>query len=1198
MYLRFVTACGGNRFGYTCDKQCSTTDTDDKCITFLFCLAHPFGCRCNTGFKGLKCDKDCSSDTFGASCLQPCHCKSGQCDRFTGSCEGSDTCEDGWTGDSCQECDGNSFGPQCSQDCHCTKEACNVESGLCKTGGCLAQWVDQYPPYSCQTGLTNITYIKKNPGIEVPFTCTAVEGPGGDLNDFGIYLSRNPDDLENNNISAQEGSDEGMTKTQTFLVKDVEDGDEFYCQLRKESTRQASLGSVVADVYELPKLSSPPVNESVNGTSITISWSAWNEKTDAGDPPVIGYIPYYKKLEGNLWISSNMTSADTLMFTANGLDPETSYSFSVSAVRDGKGGEGPKSEELNVSTICDVPPGPQNANTRILGERQELVEVFWELPTETITCSSGITEFTIYYTSSETKITSVKAEPAARSYILHDLTVGMSYTIYVTLSTSGGESDESNHAEHLVPDLPTLTDAPLLTNATCTSITMVWDKWTEEKDNGTPPISHYIPYHRVNESSAWVSGEEVDHIDTYDKYQFTFESLTEEWSYEFCVVAVREGYGGEGDKNNVISGNTTACPVDQPSSVGLIVGSSIGGIFFIILIVLLVVFGSTKRQRKKRPEVYQKSGEINQTYIADQESDTEDDNDEAVYTNLEKPVPIPVVELERYLQNCGRFATLEQQFSLLNPEKQFNSNVGEKEENKPKNRFKNMIAYDHSRVVLEIINDDPYSDYYNANYIRNAEGKVAFVASQGPNKASVDDFWRMVLMVNVRNIVMLTNVVEGGKDRCFQYWPSVVGETKWFGNIGVTWEKEEQFGDYDIRHLHLQLGNDSFEVTNWHFRTWPDKDVPHQTTPLIEFCNKVKTFQEKREVPLLVHCSAGVGRTGTFIALYSLTDVVKKGENIDIYGFVEQMREDRINMVQKESQYKFLHECLLEVFLTGDTKIPVGTMPSLDVSAENIKNQFQLLAKLNRRGPKPHVPTPEESEKMRYPDITPVDKKLPFLGSPGKTSSTSFINACLVTSYRMKDAFIATQSPLPNTTEDFWRLVYDWRSPLIIMLNQLDTKDKTCCKYWPDSDSSEFGYMTVKLIDKQTAEYYIHRQFDVKHALSQGTILVHQLQLTFWDTKTLKGIIDFINDVNKLQKDFSLAAPTVIHCKNGVGRTGVFLTVASELDRLHTEGNFDIFNTVRRLRGSHPYLVHTQEDYQLCHQLLKLECPESQYANI
>ncbi|KAJ8040868.1 hypothetical protein HOLleu_15294 [Holothuria leucospilota] len=104
---------------------------------------------------------------------------------------------------------------------------------------------------------------------------------------------------------------------------------------------------------ELPRLSSPPVNESVNGTSITISWSAWNENNDAGDPPVIGYIPYYRKIDGNLWIRNKMTSADTLMFTANGLDPETSTSFRVSAVRDGEGGEGPKSEELNVTTICD-----------------------------------------------------------------------------------------------------------------------------------------------------------------------------------------------------------------------------------------------------------------------------------------------------------------------------------------------------------------------------------------------------------------------------------------------------------------------------------------------------------------------------------------------------------------------------------------------------------------------------------------------------------------------------------------------------------------------------------------------------------------------------------------------------------------------------------------------------------------------------
>ncbi|KAJ8040914.1 Receptor-type tyrosine-protein phosphatase alpha [Holothuria leucospilota] len=1115
-----LTACGGNRYGHTCEIKCSSDDSAEKCEGHQFCLVHPYGCRCNTGWKGLACNKGCDQNSFGASCLQSCHCVSNRCDRYRGTCTGSNTrCKTGWTGDNCQECVGNFFGTNCSLECHCKKDKCNIETGLCKPGGCLPQWVDLYPPYSCQTGLQNITYptLKVNRGASAKVICTAVKGLEGDLTNLDLVLSREEDNLQHSNITIGKSEEDGSTKLRYFTVANVQRGDMFYCQLRdRNGSKLAVLGhNDFFDVYDLPELKNPPTNLSIGSSSVIIKWLAWDNTKDTGDPPVVGYLPYYKRTEEDDWLPGSKLSSETLMYTFNRLDPDTNYSFSVAAIRDGDGGEGPKSPQLNVSTICKVPPSPENLKTET---ENNLVKISWQIPpSNDLGCNSGIIKFTISYFSSGTEIASLDViDPAATMFILHNLTDTVSYTFYMTLTTAGGESDKSDEVQH----------------------------------NG----------HSAGEL--------------------------------------------------------------QKDSPGLVIAVSLFSVLFVVMLVALVVILLLKRRRMDSSPhtttvLYEKPGPQNSAYrptsgmpapfpeedVEGEDEEEEQDDDQVLYTNIEKPVSILIAGLEKHLRDCesSKTSNLEQQFLLLNGGKQFDNLVGTKEENKAKNRFKNMIAYDHSRVVLPLIDGNPYSDYYNANYIKNLDGEIAFIASQGPNKASVDDFWRMVLMADVHHIVMLTNLIEGGKNRCIQYWPLAAGKTKRFSKIDVKFEKEEQFADYDIRELNVEMGEQSHKVTNWHFKTWPDKNIPDQPPPLIEFTNKVKSLQETCSGPLLVHCSAGVGRTGTFIALYSLTDAMKHSDRIDVYGFVEQMRQNRIRMVQTGLQYKFLHECLLEVFLTGDTKIPLDTMERIDFGAERDKlnEQFKMLAKLDQRSAKPHSFCKEEYKKSRYPTIFPVDKKRPFLQSPGKASSSSYINACIVPSYKKKNAFIATQSPLPNTVEDFWRLVYDWNCPLIVMLNQLDPRDKTCCKYWPESGSSQFGHMTVKLKDQQNTKFYsTFRQFDITHSYDQKARSVFQLQLKSWDTRKLRDIISLIKDMEKLQQNCSMVTPIIVHCINGVGRTGVLIAVKSEMERFSAEGNFDVFTTVRKLRGSNLSMVYTEEDYYICHQLLKLEFPESQYANM
>ncbi|XP_071854830.1 receptor-type tyrosine-protein phosphatase F-like isoform X2 [Apostichopus japonicus] len=1176
--------CGGNRYGDTCEKQCSSTDASEKCA--------------------------CDPGTYGASCLQTCgNCQSDACDRYTGSCTGSSSCEVGWTGNSCQECEGARFGKKCAEDCHCSKEYCNQVTGECSEH-CNSEWVELYPPNLCQIGIIDAAYTRKNPGVTVPVTCIAAKGPNpSDIINLNFVLSRHHENLDDNGISGEEFFGNATTRTAPFIVDDVTDGQTLYCQLRKDGKKYA-VYNITIDVFDLPVLKSVPKKGSITNSTVTISWSAWDEENEDGDPPVIGYTPYYKLESEQDWsIQDTSTSIKALNFTFTALTPDERYSFSVAAVREGEMGEGPKSPMLNATTICAVPlSGPREVQATVTGESQENVEITWQVPSdEQVNCGSGVSIFTIYYSSKEVEPndegTKNIQEPDATSHIFENLMVGKAYTFQMTLTTAGGDSPFSDEVTHLLPILPALSSAPELGASSCDRVNITWRRWKEGLDVGTPPICGYIPYHKLTANLSWTANEMVPHQG--ENLWFEFVNLTEVSNYMFAIAVVREGLEGKGDLGTNLFHETPPC--ETGPSAGFIVGSTIGALLLIVLLVLLVIYLWRKSKSDKGMNDSQaartKFGTSSSAFKPDVEPVTvitEADEDD-LYINIEKPVPILVTNLETYMKNCeeSKSNTLEQQFQGFNKGKQFDSEVGEEDDNRQKNRFKNMIAYDHSRVILEKLEGDPHSDYYNANYIKNAEEFNAFIACQGPNTASIDDFWRMVIQEKVLNIVMLTNLIEKGKERCKQYWPKAVGDTKKFATCEVKWESTENFADYEIRSLTVTFGNEQRKVRNWHYRTWPDMDVPQQATPLIGFAKKVKLQQSASTGPLVVHCSAGVGRTGTFIALSTLMDTIHNKDRIDIYGFVEKMRENRIMMVQTALQFKFLHTCLLEVYLTGETEITLGNISSFDADEklQQLDKEFKLLSKLDKMSKTAHKATKEQAQKCRFPTMIPVEKRSPILQCMSKFGSNNFINACFASSFVMKDAFIATQSPLPNTTEDFWRLVYDWKCPLIAMLNQLDPKDESCCQYWPDSGSAEYGYLMVELKDEQDMGFYEYRVFELTHSYDKKNFTIHHLMLKAWNEGS--DVLQLMKQIEILEEKYNLEGPKVVHCRNGVGHTGVLLAVKSEMERITVENKLNVFNSVRMLRSSNHSLVLTKEDYILCHQLLKMANPaEPEYANI
>ncbi|XP_055303935.1 tyrosine-protein phosphatase 10D-like isoform X5 [Sitodiplosis mosellana] len=241
--------------------------------------------------------------------------------------------------------------------------------------------------------------------------------------------------------------------------------------------------------------------------------------------------------------------------------------------------------------------------------------------------------------------------------------------------------------------------------------------------------------------------------------------------------------------------------------------------------------------------------------------------------------------------------------------------------NRPKNRFTNILPYDHSRFKLQPVDDDEGSDYINANYVPGHNSPREFIVTQGPLHSTRDDFWRMCWESNSRSIVMLTRCHEKGREKCDQYWP-LDTDPLYYGDIRVQMLNNSHYPDWIITELLVSRGNEQRTIRHFHFITWPDFGVvPPQT--LVRFVRAFRDRIKADQRPVVVHCSAGVGRSGTFIALDRLLQQIKVCEYVDIFNIVYTMRKERVWMVQTESQYICIYQCLLTVLEGKENTSPV-----------------------------------------------------------------------------------------------------------------------------------------------------------------------------------------------------------------------------------------------------------------------------------
>uniref|UniRef100_A0A8C2GI05 Receptor-type tyrosine-protein phosphatase C n=1 Tax=Cyprinus carpio TaxID=7962 RepID=A0A8C2GI05_CYPCA len=540
-----------------------------------------------------------------------------------------------------------------------------------------------------------------------------------------------------------------------------------------------------------------------------------------------------------------------------------------------------------------------------------------------------------------------------------------------------------------------------------------------------------------------------------------------------------------------------------------------------------------------------------------------------------------------------------------------------KQENQSKNRYVDILPYDYNRVTLSAGGED---DYINASFI---EIFFCWTCFPGPKDETVCDFWQMVWEQKSSIIVMVTRCEEGNKIKCAQYWPSVDRETEIFDDFVVKIRSEQHCPDYIIRHLILNNREKASEreVTHIQFISWPDHGVPGDPSLLLKLRRRVNSFKNFFSGPIVIHCSAGVGRTGTYIGIDAMIESLEAEGRVDIYGYVAKLRRQRCLMVQVEAQYILIHTALIEHTMFGETEVSLSefhsvlnTLRQKDGSDPSLlEMEFQKLPKFKKWRTINTGSSEDNKKKNRCSDVIPYDYnrvlfRLDLEGnqtsdpedeedysSDEEEESNEYINASFISGYWCQKSLIAAQGPLPNTTGEFLLMLYQQQTKTLVMLTdcQEDGNDYSS-QYWGD-EKKTFGDMEIEVKKTESFPTYVRRRLEIKSTKKTDVLEVDQYQFLKWRGQELpenaQELIEMIRVIrengNYDNSRMNRNIPMVVHCNNGSSRTGIFCALWNLLDSAYTEKLVDVFQVVKNLRKERQGIVETTEQYQFLYAALE-----------
>nr|XP_039255677.1 receptor-type tyrosine-protein phosphatase epsilon-like [Styela clava] len=662
-------------------------------------------------------------------------------------------------------------------------------------------------------------------------------------------------------------------------------------------------------------------------------------------------------------------------------------------------------------------------------------------------------------------------------------------------------------------------------------------------------------------------------------------SLDKETNYGFFTVTSTPNDNGDVMyKSSKMSMLQNSKQEPRNSELTWIVAVVIGVIVFICLLLLAVLL-LRRRQDKAPPETESmpmerivQSAEPTYANLTMESKELRSDTD----------IPLQRLEIVYNSMKLNNNAEFEKEFQKLKTDAKgstHSTDVGSASSIAAKNRYKNILPYDNTRVKLSGNGD---VSYINACYIQGFNEPRKFIATQGPLPNTVDDFWRMIVEQRCNVIVMLTKCFEKGKKKCEKYWPEQ-GETKQYGKVVVHNIAEAVFGSYINRTLRVKNGQKSEEIVqHYQLLKWPDHGVPMTTSSFFRTYSAVSECMERSTGPTVVHCSAGAGRTGTFIAYDYLSAERERLNRVDVYNCVINMRQQRVDMVQNCDQYIFIHKLLLESYLLGITDSGPDSFHATSgypKEERDINDEFRRLSTVDPMKNKTYGSSFKSGNRNK--NILPYERNRVKINPLNDEIDVPYVNASYIESYDDSYAIIAAQGPVSASVENFWRSVFDNDVSIIIMLTDCKENNKEqCVQYWPDGVEKTLQLQNVSVVfDEEHIKNGITCR-DLRVSLEGEIKQVMQYQYKGWSVSNCPsdptGVLDLINIMTDRVRSLNNAT-VIVHCSDGAGRTGTFCAIVNLIERLKCENKIDVFREAKDLRDSRAGMIQTLDQYKFCY---------------
>ncbi|XP_068250948.1 receptor-type tyrosine-protein phosphatase S-like isoform X3 [Palaemon carinicauda] len=728
----------------------------------------------------------------------------------------------------------------------------------------------------------------------------------------------------------------------------------------------------------------------------------------------------------------------------------------------------------------------------------------------------------------------------------------------------------------------------------------------EEENNSKHRMSKRSTTER--EPEIWIAGKfsiENDTTKTVDVGTGEGENRPFQPEKNYNLVVVTEKKSGDNREFTVS---------DPVSTKGKAVASGMAGILFglFIFVALIVLFAWTYKKRQTKVVTRTanqdrdcflptKEGSIRWKSSSLRKSTPNPDlleqgpcciEDEEIYSNIDRRIRFE--NIEPYLLKAIHSKETDMEFNSVPKVLEKSCSHSEHPENRLKNRYKNNLPYNDTRVRLPRLPQMPFSDYINANYIEGHLNPRAYIATQGPkdfNKDTTGDFWRMVWHTKSQMIIMIANVVENGKVKVAEYWPSEGTITK--GGIDITLESTVTKMDFIIRTFILTNNEEIRKIQQYQFTTWPDHGVPESPYGVAQMIHSIRG--DPLTGPIVVHCSAGIGRTGTILLVLGVMDQINNSGYMDIHEVLVKLRNGRPKLIENTAQYKFAHSVLREIYCEKQTRFTCQEFPEalldLRVPQDNtnksrIQQQFQELKQLPKDLSYKFAKRPEVSHLNRDPNILPPDSRMIYLQYTSSREESQYINA--VSIHSMNGQVIVAEHPQRHTISRMWQMVYEKQISVWTLIHSFPVGDTEYPAVLPAECEENFDEFNVKVINHEDYDNFTEYQVTIRLLNSPNSapfqcmvVLMKHWPHTNPNPSSLLPLLAVMERADSLVTASSAALFT---CRDGVTGCGLMMALKQSIEKVKLHQEVDIYHSVQLITYDRPEFIVSEEQYDLVHE--------------